>query len=304
MAHGKNAGGLIGYNLGTLADCVVDCNVTSEEVVGTLAAYSRGPVTGCSGAGVVTTTGPRDSYAGGLIGENDDVVRGSHFSGQVIGRYTAGGLVALNGGTIQHCSAHATISGTYLLGGLVGYNEYSRIIEQSFAESMIVGGNSVGGLVGYSDGRIRNCFAGGEVTGETRVGGLVGHCQRELTLSYSTCSVSGQESVGGLAGELRWGEITSCFWDLETSGSSDGVASADPDPAGVMGRTTPSMKRQGTFTSAGWDFVDESENGTDDIWFIAEGLDYPQLVGKTAYEENDDDEPDDSEAVGNPSRSR
>jgi hypothetical protein len=27
----------------------------------------------------------------------------------------------------------------------------------------------------------------------------------------------------------------------------------------------------------GWDFVDETENGTEDIWWILEGQDYPRL---------------------------
>jgi hypothetical protein len=26
-----------------------------------------------------------------------------------------------------------------------------------------------------------------------------------------------------------------------------------------------------------WDFIDETENGTDDIWWIDEGQDYPRL---------------------------
>jgi hypothetical protein len=29
---------------------------------------------------------------------------------------------------------------------------------------------------------------------------------------------------------------------------------------------------------AGWDFVGESTNGTEDIWAICEGLDYPKLA--------------------------
>jgi hypothetical protein len=37
------------------------------------------------------------------------------------------------------------------------------------------------------------------------------------------------------------------------------------------------MQMQSTFTNAGWDFVDETANGTDDIWWILEGLDYPRL---------------------------
>ncbi len=36
-------------------------------------------------------------------------------------------------------------------------------------------------------------------------------------------------------------------------------------------------KSYGIFTSSGWDFVAESENGTKDIWKIFDGLDYPHL---------------------------
>ncbi len=32
-----------------------------------------------------------------------------------------------------------------------------------------------------------------------------------------------------------------------------------------------------TYLNAGWDFIDETENGTDDIWWILEGQDYPRL---------------------------
>jgi len=31
------------------------------------------------------------------------------------------------------------------------------------------------------------------------------------------------------------------------------------------------------FLDASWDFVDETENGTEDIWWILEGQDYPRL---------------------------
>ena len=32
-----------------------------------------------------------------------------------------------------------------------------------------------------------------------------------------------------------------------------------------------------TFLDTGWDFVGETVNGTDDIWWINEGKDYPRL---------------------------
>jgi len=59
------------------------------------------------------------------------------------------------------------------------------------------------------------------------------------------------------------------FWDTETSGqiTSDGGT----------GKTTAEMQMKNTFTDAKWDFVDETDNGTEDIWWILEGQDYPRL---------------------------
>jgi len=37
------------------------------------------------------------------------------------------------------------------------------------------------------------------------------------------------------------------------------------------------MQMADTFLEAGWDFVGEVENGTENIWWILEGLDYLQL---------------------------
>jgi len=42
------------------------------------------------------------------------------------------------------------------------------------------------------------------------------------------------------------------------------------------------MQTAGTFLEVGWDFVDEIENGTEDIWWILEGQDYPRLWWEAA----------------------
>jgi hypothetical protein len=52
---------------------------------------------------------------------------------------------------------------------------------------------------------------------------------------------------------------------------TDGLGNVEPDPAGVMGRTTLQMKTLWTFTAAGWDFDTP-------IWTIDEWRDYPQLA--------------------------
>lgn len=74
--------------------------------------------------------------------------------------------------------------------------------------------------------------------------------------------------TGGLA-EQNTGEIALSFWDSEASGQS----TSD----GGEGKTTAEMQTAGTFLDAGWDFVDEAENGTEDIRWILEGQDYPRL---------------------------
>jgi hypothetical protein len=66
-----------------------------------------------------------------------------------------------------------------------------------------------------------------------------------------------------------WG-VTNSFWDIETSGQTSS--------AGGTGKTTAEMQTASTFLEAGWDFVDETANGTEDIWSICEGTNYPRLV--------------------------
>jgi hypothetical protein len=56
---------------------------------------------------------------------------------------------------------------------------------------------------------------------------------------------------------------------METSGQDTSVWGT--------GKTTAEMQTKSTFTDAGWDFVDETANGTEDIWWIDEGRDYPRL---------------------------
>ena len=53
--------------------------------------------------------------------------------------------------------------------------------------------------------------------------------------------------------------------------------SAQASVDGCTGKTTAEMQMESTFTDTGWDFVDETANGAEDIWWIDEGNDYPSL---------------------------
>jgi hypothetical protein len=149
------------------------------------------------------------------------------------------------------------------------------------------GVGEVGGVVGStgvylgargwsrSGGTISNSYASVSVNGNDSVGGLVGgNGNATLTQCYSTGAVSGNSSVGGLVGSGRSQDVTECFWDTQTSRQTGS--------AGGTGKTTAEMQTAKTFLDAGWDFVGETSNGTEDIWWILEGKDYPRLWWEAA----------------------
>jgi len=128
----------------------------------------------------------------------------------------------------------------------------------------------VGGLAGNNQGTLTDCYATGLVNGEVIAGGLVGYNHLgTITRCYATGLLISQD-VGGLVCACYGGAVTACFWDIETTGQTTSQ--------GGTGKSTVEMKTLSTFTSAGWDFVDETENGTDDIWTIDENVDYPKHV--------------------------
>jgi hypothetical protein len=213
-------------------------------------------------------------YVGGLVGYNSGNVINNYSIGTVSVDYTEdrdiGGLVGYNDGNITNCYSAGMIREGYLFdntGGLVGTNEGS--ILGSFSTVMVDSGSNVGGLVGTNEGSITNCYCNGTVTGDQRVGGLVGrNHEGSIFNCYSTSRIGGDRGASGLVGYNDDGSITSSFWDTQTSEQTTS--------AGGEGLTTTEMQDINTYLNVGWDFVDESLNGTCDCWQISPGK-YPKL---------------------------
>jgi len=154
------------------------------------------------------------------------------------------------------------------VGALAGSN-VGGFVAECYSTGTIRGNNDVGGFVGRNQGSVADCYCTSVVNGQEVVGGLVGLNSGSVTNCYSIGRVSGSEGlVGGLVGS-GWGATANGFWDTQTSGQSTG--------AGGTGKTTAEMQTASTFLDAGWDFVGETANGTEDIWWILEGKDYPRL---------------------------
>jgi len=300
-------GALAGCSFGTLTSCYANGTIGGKDCVGGLVGDNNGYIAVSSSAAAVNGL----HTVGGFAGHNHGTVVDCHSEGSVAGDYSdIGGLVGWNTGEIHRSHSNAPVNGSSSVGGLVGENDgadsimfASYSIFASYSTGTVSGSFCVGGLVGMNTGSnwldmffwpatISNSYSTSTVDGGRWVGGLVGSNGSDeeyvggpgkVIDCYSTGSVTGDENVGGLVGRsLFWpsSELIRCFWDIETSGltnmcDSEGISDRGCDDS--HGLTTAEMQTASTFLEAGWDFIDETENGTDDIWWILEGQDYPRL---------------------------
>ncbi|MFB0553711.1 MAG: GLUG motif-containing protein [Phycisphaerae bacterium] len=307
VAGNESVGALVGFNYdGDISNCCSTVSVSGFQFVGGLVGSHICPgshhvarISNSYSVGSVTGT----KCVGGLVGQNDanwgeGTITNCYSTSSVIGSEKVGGLVGVNTGSswmsrggISNSYATGNVSGDREVGGLVGFNQGT--ITNCYYMGSVSGDDFVGGLVGSSSGAgtndcyITNCYSSGMIIGVSCVGGLVGINKRggsfyipsvwngglktpmsRITKCYSTGHVTGYSKVGGLVGEND-SIVNSSFWDIENSGQSRSN--------GGTGKTTAMMQMQSTFTVAGWDFVDETANGTKDIWWILEGQDYPRL---------------------------
>lgn len=272
-------GGLVGLNTGSLINChatgVIN-GIGQGSFVGGLVALNVGPLINCNATIKVHGAGIR---VGGLVGQNSSATLSKCYAtGSVSGTRQdsyVGGLVGSNSGTIASCYATGTVIGGFGVGGLVGCN-WCGSLSTSYTTCSVNGIGDIGGIIGYNyRGSATACYATGSVRGtgqDSFVGGLIGGVYGDdslITYCYATGYVdgAGQNSrVGGLIGENS-GTPTSCFWDIQSSGKTDGIGIGTSK--GVLGKTTAEMKTLSTFISAEWDFAE--------IWGIGNGQTYPYL---------------------------
>ena len=266
-----DVGGLVGLNDGgTVSQCYSSGSVSGTSEVGGLVGCNRALSAYCSVTNCYSTGTVRgNSSVGGLVGSNSGRIAECDTSGVVSGSEYVGGLVGVNSGYVTQCYSASAVSGGSLVGGLVGWNEYGTVTQCCSTGVVSATGHYVGGLVGLNSSVLTACYSTGTFNGNSAVGGLVGHNNGSVDNCYSSGSVSGTSDVGGLIGSYYQGSTRSSFWDTETSGQTIS--------AGGTGKTTAEMQTAKTFLDAGWDFVGETANGTEDIWWIDEGKDYPHF---------------------------
>jgi len=283
-------GGLVGHSGGTgteIRDCYASGNVEGFQGVGGLVGTEAGSyIHDCYASGTVQG----EQWVGGLSGSSYNL-QACYATGDVYGYGYVGGLVG-DGRSIYDCFATGNIyvlSGAAMspgnFGGLVGHTSGVAEISRCFATGNVnvtktATAQSVGGLVGRNTATISDCYARGSVFGDRHIGGLVASNLNAIYRCYATGEVSGNDQVGGMVGfdEYYGISVIDCFWDTQSSQMATSK--------GGTGKTTAQMYNQNTYLGAGWDFVGEENNGTEDIWMMTEVADYPHLAWELTWGQN------------------
>lgn len=246
-----------------------------------LVAVDSGTVKNSTASGVINAKGAL--YVGGLIAKAySKELKGLHASVDVAGDHYVGGLVGLNETTISECYATGNAEGTGTFsysGAFVGHNK--GLVERSFATGNAY---SAASFVGGNDGTIRQSYSTGNVEG---TGSFAHNNQSVIEDCYSTGDVLAIDSYYGFGFVEINGNDAEVRGYSSGSAFKDGIRFCDGLPARTKpsdeyyylaeacsdsmivgkGLTDAQMKMQKSF--AAFDF--------DSVWYIAEGMSYPQL---------------------------
>ena len=244
-----------GYTISNLYINRSASNIESNYYIALFGYINGGSI---SNLGVINLDVTGYQYVGGLIGqsENSSTVTDCFTTGVVSEiKYYGGGFAGwINNSTVRRCYTQANIT------------------------SNMYGGGFAGILYGAT---ISNCYTTGKVTrctGSTsdKEGGFAGYNNNSTTeFCYSTAKVIYEGETNptdkGFVAFDAGGIYIDNFFDSDASEQSSGT--------GATALTTAQMKDYNTFFDAGWDFMDETNNGSNDNWGInsEENNGYPFL---------------------------
>ncbi len=142
------------------------------------------------------------------------------------------------------------------VGGIAG-DSFGATIKRCYVSADITDASYGGLIVGdmyYGYGKIENCYAIGSISGDSGTHGIVGKCSSSAKINDSYTSII-----------IDSAPLVNKIYPGETSQSHFTATHAE-------------MMDPNTFLNSGWDFVDEEDNGSEDIWGYFEGSLYPQLA--------------------------
>ena len=239
-ASAAHAGGIAGYNMGTISGCSVSdssisgislsSGVNYKILAAGIAAGNdawnggAGTIENCTVEDSTITSSASDtntqSCAGGIVADN---IMGSITQCNVTGGSVStqgpmlvssvGGIAGGSDGKVTDCTNSASVKGpdkntadvAQGSGGILGWNK--NLVAQCINTGSVSGDKYTGGIVGYNTtngedtGTIYNSYNTGAVMGDDYIGGIVGCNYNTVAQCGNTGSVTGSGNyIGGVAG--------------------------------------------------------------------------------------------------------
>lgn len=235
-------GGVVGYNYGTVENCMLGSKstVTGVSHVGGVVGYSNVALSNNNNKGTVLSTG---QYTGGVAGyvngsgtlledcTNYGSVTGEDKLGGVAGGVYSTGTVSSN---VSDCKNVGQVyAGAYNSGGILGTADAGAsdlIIEGCSNEGEISGLGVNGGIIGIITSKnitVKDCNNTGSVGG-SGAGGIIGINHGVITNCYNEGKISSKQDAGGIAAvQQSTGRITKCY--------NDGTVTSDTYAGGIVG---------------------------------------------------------------------
>ena len=214
---------------------------------------------------LVLNTTFKGYYVGGLFGSiaNTDIIRsGVNIADITFIEYYSGGYTGkLDNSVIDESFVNATlkIENTtnyyYYFGGFVGRPEDNSVLRNSYVLANMDLRRDHGASIAYTGG----------VAGKSKNTDYI-NVYRAGNLYVHNDAVN---RIGGFLGDHETGTTyQNSFWEntrTNIQNAEDQIWS-EHNVTFPPGKSKNELKDLTTFTSAGWDFADETNNGTDDIW--------------------------------------
>ena len=249
---GNAAGGIIGYAGAstTLDGCQNYAGVFHKQMAGGIAGYNAGTIENCIQSANLGTRQTGYTYIGGIAGVNAGSIQASApQSVTVSGEQAVGGVAGLNAkdSTMQGINnCIVTVQGSQAVGGVAGKN--NGTVQGSTLQNVNVAasGSNAGGAVGQNSGTVQSVtVTGGSVQGSQAVGGLAGDNggSVEGCTTASTLTVRANQNAGAAVGNNAQNAVVS-------AGSYAGtVYAASGNAGGIAGQNAGSISNNAT-TSA------------------------------------------------------
>jgi len=232
--------------------------IRGTQIVGSIGGINNGRIENCTLNGTLSSAG----LLGGIAAENNGEIihctanwnYSNNLEYGIIERCAAGGIVGVNTGNISKSSCGIVFEGKiihYEFGGALAYN--IGLVSQCACKSNNETNEILSGFVvsNWYEGRILNCYShiwsNRNRFFDCNWGNIIENCY-SIGSAWVFADCNGGDT------------ISNNFWELQ-SGDSEIFDFA-------TGLTTSEMKNATNYLDAGWDFVGETANGTENIWAI------------------------------------